>query len=140
VNQALQAHEERPGCADSRDYLGQPILWAPEGMWDRQVLEVKQALRAQEERPGSADSRDHPGHPGLWVHEVTLGCRAPRVNQAFLVSGERSASADHLDHLVLRVSKAKLDHRDPKASPIIEALRCAFCAGGNQAPVVRTSC
>jgi hypothetical protein len=137
VNQALQAHEERLGCADSLDYLGQPVLRAPEGMWDRRVPEVKQALRAQEERPGSADSRDHPGHPGLWVHEVTLGCRAPRVNQAFLVSGERSASADHL---VLRVSKAKLDHRDPQPSPIIEALHCAFCAGGNQAPVVRTSC
>jgi hypothetical protein len=140
VNQALRAQEERAGSADSQDYLGQPVLRAPEVMSERRGPKVSQALWAQEERPGSADSRDHPGHPGLWVHEVTLGCRAPRVNQAFLVSGERSASADHLDHLVLRVSKAKLDHRDPKASPIIEALRCAFCAGGNQAPVVRTSC
>ena len=90
----------------------------------------------------SADSQDHPGRPGLRAREVTLGCWALKVNQAFLVSGGRSASADRLvrrDHLVLRASRARLDHRDPKASPIIKALHCAFCAGGNQAPVVRTS-
>ena len=96
----------------------------------------------------SADSQDHPGHPGLRAREVTLGCWALKVNQAFLVSGGRSVSADrlvprdqlvHQDHLVLRASRARLDHRDPKASPIIKALHCEFCAGGNQAPVVRTS-
>ena len=44
---------------------------------------------------------------------------------------------DHLENLGPLAQRATPDRRDPKASPSIEALYCAFCAGRIPALVVQ---